>query len=461
MSRDSLLRTIAEAPEDDTARLVFADWLDEYGDELDRAHAELIRVQIAREHLPLGDDRRAEFEAREERLSDHGWNIRRRLGMLPRMGGRLSRGFPESVGFDWNDPRKGHLSEDDLILLSEVVRRLPIRTFAGDVLGCATSSASVGLPPKGQSGLELLAAWPDLARLTTLEVTSSITPYEERGDFAPGLLALAESPYSSRLRRLRLGGWQVDPEALAVVASSPNLSRLAELDIDPAPDHFAETIEAVEMLVETPLADRLERLWCDWVEVPAKAIRNWLDRASLYSLAFGVPEAMDGVGPLIGSPALAKLRQLRVTGEEHGFFVDEMPNDGDRRVVPHLSELLASSYLTGLESLSIRGIALGDDGLRALAEEGSANSLVELDLSLCGLTGKSLQSLRSLLNQGRLRRLWIGHNALTDADAEEVASWPEFRQLHQLSVGYFNAISDAGFKALRASAHGHPSLKVQ
>jgi uncharacterized protein (TIGR02996 family) len=41
--REALLRAVCENPDDDTPRLVFADWLQEYGDE---ARAEFIRLQI-------------------------------------------------------------------------------------------------------------------------------------------------------------------------------------------------------------------------------------------------------------------------------------------------------------------------------------------------------------------------------------------------------------------------------
>jgi hypothetical protein len=363
------------------------------------------------------------------------------------------------VGFDWNDPRKGRLSENDLAQMAEAARRLPIRAFAGDLLGCSAASPSPALPPAGSSGLELLARWPTLSRLTTLEATSGITPYEDRGDFAPGLLAVAESPHAGSLRRLRLGGWQVDPEALAAVASSPKLPLLAELDL--GLHDFTTTADALGVLVDTPLAGRLERLSCGWIDVPARTTRGWLDRARLYSLAFGVPEGgEDGVGPLIGSPGLPRLRELCITGEEHGFDVDEMPDDGDRRVIPHLAEFLASPDLAGLETLRLQGVALGNEGARSLAAGASAGSLVRLDLSLCGLTIDGLRPLRPLLTRGRLRELAIGHNELTRADAEEMASWPEFGRLHRLDVGYFNTVGDEGLAALRESPHRHPFLRL-
>src|SRR5262245_14167815 len=54
--RQALLRAICENPDDDTPRLVFADWLQEHGEE-DRA--EFIRLQCEAARLPTKDGRRA------------------------------------------------------------------------------------------------------------------------------------------------------------------------------------------------------------------------------------------------------------------------------------------------------------------------------------------------------------------------------------------------------------------
>jgi len=51
--RDALLAAIVANPDDTTARLVFADWLDETGVERDAAHAELIRVQCELSSLEI------------------------------------------------------------------------------------------------------------------------------------------------------------------------------------------------------------------------------------------------------------------------------------------------------------------------------------------------------------------------------------------------------------------------
>jgi uncharacterized protein (TIGR02996 family) len=64
MSDDAFLRAILAAPDDDTLRLVYADWLEEHGD----PRSEFIRIQIALAHEPADSPGRPPMEARERQL---------------------------------------------------------------------------------------------------------------------------------------------------------------------------------------------------------------------------------------------------------------------------------------------------------------------------------------------------------------------------------------------------------
>src|SRR5262245_53632467 len=52
---DALLSAILAEPDEDTPRLVYADWLDEVGDEIACARAELIRVQVELARVPRAE----------------------------------------------------------------------------------------------------------------------------------------------------------------------------------------------------------------------------------------------------------------------------------------------------------------------------------------------------------------------------------------------------------------------
>ena len=88
---DAFVRAICEAPEDDTPRLVFADWLQE---NRDTARAEFIRTQVELARLDAADPRREPLAKRERELwaKRHAW--RRLPAEWLRQGlGEYRRGF--------------------------------------------------------------------------------------------------------------------------------------------------------------------------------------------------------------------------------------------------------------------------------------------------------------------------------------------------------------------------------
>jgi uncharacterized protein (TIGR02996 family) len=66
----AFLRDICEHPDDDTPRLIYADWLDERGAPKDRERAEFIRVQCRLETMKGGEDDYWDLKHREAKLLD-------------------------------------------------------------------------------------------------------------------------------------------------------------------------------------------------------------------------------------------------------------------------------------------------------------------------------------------------------------------------------------------------------
>ena len=90
-----LLRAILDDPDDDTPRLVYADWLDEHGDE---ARAEFIRLQVELAKLEADDERRPEIKEKVERLrQEHGSKWFREVPAWVRSAAVFRRGFVAEV----------------------------------------------------------------------------------------------------------------------------------------------------------------------------------------------------------------------------------------------------------------------------------------------------------------------------------------------------------------------------
>lgn len=93
--REALLRAVCEFPDDDTPRLVFADWLQEHGEE---ERAEFIRVQIEQTRLKKESIPWWKCESRARKLlKAHGWQWGRDIVANDDFfWGDFVRGFAES-----------------------------------------------------------------------------------------------------------------------------------------------------------------------------------------------------------------------------------------------------------------------------------------------------------------------------------------------------------------------------
>jgi uncharacterized protein (TIGR02996 family) len=92
--RKALLRDICANPDDTGARLVYADWLDEHGDEKDRIRAEFIRLQCRIAALPEYEPVRLDLQEREKTLLDEHGDVW--IREVPRVG-RGAQAFVEST----------------------------------------------------------------------------------------------------------------------------------------------------------------------------------------------------------------------------------------------------------------------------------------------------------------------------------------------------------------------------
>jgi uncharacterized protein (TIGR02996 family) len=194
---DALYRAILAHPDDDTARLVYADWLDENG-EADRA--EFIRVQIELTRAPT-----LTLRLREKvLLALHGeeWLAQFKVHGGPLQGethGGFRRGFVEVV---W-------MPAAEFVRRAEpLFTRLPVRELR--------------VTRTSLKEFELLVQCPDFARLDTLDLSE-----HQLGD--QGAAVLAHSAPAHQLNAVRLRGCNITDQGALLLASTPFESLLREL----------------------------------------------------------------------------------------------------------------------------------------------------------------------------------------------------------------------------------------
>jgi uncharacterized protein (TIGR02996 family) len=94
---DAFLKDIIAHPDDDTPRLVLADYLEDIGDPIHVACGQFIRAQVRLAHLPLDHPDRAAFEA-SELLNERRASVRLAEGIRGHVQRwRCHRGLVEEV----------------------------------------------------------------------------------------------------------------------------------------------------------------------------------------------------------------------------------------------------------------------------------------------------------------------------------------------------------------------------
>src|SRR5262249_35542652 len=224
MNHDSFRRAILDTPEDDTPRLIYADWLEENGQP---QRAQLIRVQCALAPLGADDPRRGALEAEERALlAAHRGDW---LAELP------SWAAPEQATFARGFVRWMTLTENRLLNRAEQL--FAVTPLEGVRLRRVTRS------------LAPLAGSPHLARLRSLDLTRNVIQDS-------GVMALAASPQAANLTELVLDDNYVWSPGARAVVTSPHLSRLTSLSLR----RTQMDNGGVRGLVEQPHACRLTAL---------------------------------------------------------------------------------------------------------------------------------------------------------------------------------------------------------
>jgi uncharacterized protein (TIGR02996 family) len=344
---EAFLKDIIEHPDDDTPRLIYADWLDEHGQP---ARGEFIRVQCELARLPEGDERRVVLAAREkDLLAAHAAEWTAPLAGWGAETPEFRRGLVESVKMTvwdflahagammaWTPVREIELWDSGRLLSqladSPHLTRLTVLDLRGEGIEARDIAA--------------LAASPHLAGLKELELLSNFLGDE-------GVETLASSPYLAHVTDLGLADNDIGDRGLAALARSRHLKRLTVLNLR---KNLVSGLGA-QALAESRNAAQLAIL-----DLASNFLGNLGALALAESAHFGRLTLLDlssnGIGPegalvLAESPTLKRrLRMLDLRGNPLG--------DAGARA------LASSPYMKNLIELKVEGCEIGQDAAAAL-----------------------------------------------------------------------------------------------
>jgi uncharacterized protein (TIGR02996 family) len=413
----ALLQAARAHPDDLNRRLILADWLDEHGDDSDRARAEVVRGQCERARLSPYEERSYDLLAREgELLNQHA----------PAWLGPLAR-FP--VTFHHGLLRLEVTTEQ--LLSPDLVALAGTETWAWVETLHLSSVAEEHGPALGASPL--------LKSITGLDLSGVM--------LTPGSAAmLGRCPALAGLVEVSLNGTSPNsqqswPSAgwLEAVISSPSLPPLASLDLTSS--NFPTP--GAELLVSSPLLRGLTRLILDHNRfgkgpVIALASSKSTDNLQVLGLAdtFLWP---DVVRALARSKHLGNLRKLDLS---------------DNDLPPAIAGTLASSAAwPRLESLNLaRNGKMGVRAARLLAEKPWSYPLRELNLAGVGLGDTGLRTLAGAPHMRSLAVLDLFANTIGQDGVAALAESPHFAGLVDLSLNA-NEFGSPGLAALARSPH--------
>jgi uncharacterized protein (TIGR02996 family) len=234
LTDETFLQAILDNPDDDVARMAYADWLLEQGDPASAARGEFIHVQcqLARRRQggrSLDDwadaDRTPRLEERaQELLLAHGKEWAKPLASRVRTY-QFRRGFIDEVSIEANQ----FLQHAEAILFLAPIQRVRFTTpWSPAVADCPHLARLSGIDLQrlsmGDAGLRIVLASPHLMRLRSLDLSSDYITDR-------GAQLLAGSPWLARLTHLNLGNNHLTLEGVKALYQSRYWPRLTQFSL--------------------------------------------------------------------------------------------------------------------------------------------------------------------------------------------------------------------------------------
>jgi uncharacterized protein (TIGR02996 family) len=434
----ALFAAICANPEEDTPRLMYADWLQEHGDEHTRARAEFIRAQIESYYLPPEDDdreaveRRFNLDQRETELQRDGKGYRRPWAAW---GQSPPQGTPEGVTF-----LSGH---PDWF----------VRGFHGFAMSTAERFVAVGASLFGMHPVHGLFDEPRgavgkpeaIAKLLTLPWLTRIKRMELNFD-GPFTEPVFGCERLANLERLTFRRGELGPVGSPIVGSRGALSRLQSLTVS------ASVIwpSLMGRLLELLPGDCLTELNLNPTEGDTAGALRWLATSGRFPNLTRLRVTKRHNDPVF-APALQATVQapfwqrLRTFGLKWGVTdtdaellaaapsapIHDLDLSHSSLTPAGLATLAASPLLRSVTKLSLRWGRFGNAGMVALAKSPNLANLSVLDLENCDLGSKGIKALVGAPWVDGLVTLNLRQNSIKKAGAEALiaARFPHLRSL--------------------------------
>jgi uncharacterized protein (TIGR02996 family) len=355
----AFLHDIKTHPDDDR-RLVFADWLDDHGDEHDAARGEFLRLQVELSHLSVQDRRWNELHERAGRLS--ALHLDTWLGPL------------RSV----EHARSHHRG------------LLQLRLHARHLLGLREGALA---------GTEYLA-WVDGLRFDSARLKE--------------VIAIGERSLLDGVTKLSLNRCELGAEGTRAMVETSRLDLVEDLDLGsnrltewglatlvrwPDPSLTPTGTGSLDCLTRLNLSDN--RLGTQAMETLAGS-----------TLLVGLTH-LDLSGNDLGETALSLLLASGKLGRLRSLAMVNNRLSGMAGV-----RIASTPELAGLTSLDLYGNSLGDQGVVALATSPYLSNLESLSVGHNQLTGRAALALASSPYLTRLKNLDFSYHRGTDEEIE-------------------------------------------
>jgi uncharacterized protein (TIGR02996 family) len=435
------LEDIVANIDDDTPRLVYADWLTE--NNLDD-RAEFIRVQVDRARLPAWDARQVRLHLREQEL-------------LRLHGEEWLRELPAIEGAKWEGFRRGIVAEVSFASF-EAMRTSAHACRAVAPVEAVTvrwprqrEAVQTGTPIAELRELSLTGrpgATNEIAWLANSPQLSTLRSLTARGLWPEGLRRLFTSPHLAGLKVLRLPSNNLGNAGIRALNRAASLTGLEELDL--SGQGVAERYQD-DPIVRSPGMESLV---------------GWSGLATVRSLNLSENEfGRAGLQTLLRSPCARALKELslrggRLDGQAMAELVDAVAGlrleklDLGENVLKELGvEYVAiAPCLSELKELKLDRCEVPLAGARALAKK--ATFLAGLRLLDVGYNHFGPVGLEALLQQKppALHTLGLRDNDLLDKGAELLAGSPASDALLEVDLSQ-NRLGAAAALALGQSEH--------